>query len=59
MLKFTSGCEEIYEVAFLPGVRRGMILNTEDPVAQQAIVAPEFAYWMQKREETSAGQGLA
>ncbi len=50
MLKFTSGCEEIYEVGFVPGVRRGMILNTKDPVSQQAITAPEFAYWMRKRK---------
>lgn len=49
LLNFTSGCEEIYEVQFLPNVRRCMILNTEDPVTRQAISAPGFAYWMRPR----------
>jgi uncharacterized protein (TIGR03032 family) len=49
-LEFASGCEEIYEVQFLPSVRCGMILNLEDPVSGQAITAPQFAYWMRLRD---------
>lgn len=46
MLDFTSGFEEIYEVLFLPAVRHGMLLTSNDDTARLAISAPEFAYWM-------------
>ncbi len=49
-LDFTSGCEEIYDVQWLPDVRRATILNTHDPVSLQAIPAPEFGYWMLPQE---------
>ncbi len=50
MLDFTSGFEEIYEVQFLSGVRRGMLLGPEDDAARHAISAPDFGYWMQPKE---------
>lgn len=45
-LNFSSGFEEIYEVQFLPRVRRGMMLGLNNPESQHAIVAPEFGYWI-------------
>jgi hypothetical protein len=46
MLEFTSGCQELYDVQFLPGLRRRMILNREREEMRQAFTAPEFSYWL-------------
>ncbi len=46
---FTGGCEEIYDVRFLPGIRHPAILNANDPLCSQAITTPDFAYWMHSR----------
>ena len=34
MLEYTGGCEELFEVQFLPGVRRPMIVNLEGAAAR-------------------------
>ena len=49
--EFTSGVQELYEVLFLPGVRRPMILNTEKDAAREAVAAPEFSYWLRPGNE--------
>ena len=49
--EFTAGCEELYDVAFLPGVRRPMILNLQKPAAHQAITNPESCYWLRPGSE--------
>jgi uncharacterized protein (TIGR03032 family) len=49
--EFTAGCEEMYDVQFLPGVLRPMILNSEKPVAHQAITNPESSYWLRPSSE--------
>lgn len=46
LLEFTSGCTELYEVQFLPGVRRATILNLQKEAVRQAFTAPEFSYWL-------------
>ena len=46
MFEYTSGCEEIYDVQFLPGIRRPMILNLDKPAVRQAITNPECCYWL-------------
>ena len=51
MFEFTSGCEEIYDVDFLPGIRRPMILNLEKPAVWQAICNPESAFWLRPSRE--------
>ena len=51
MFEFTSGCQELYDVQFLPGVRRPMILNLEREAARQAFTAPEFSYWLRPGSE--------
>lgn len=48
---FTEGCEELYDVQFLPGVLRPMILNLQKPVVYQAITNPEFCYWLRPGNE--------
>lgn len=46
IFRFTEGCQELYDVSFLPGVSRGNILGPEKLAAQQAFTAPEFSYWL-------------
>jgi uncharacterized protein (TIGR03032 family) len=52
MLEFTSGVQELYDVRFLPGVQRPMILNLEKDATRQAFTAPQFAYWLRPSSET-------
>jgi hypothetical protein len=55
--EFTAGCEELYDVAFLPGVRRPMILNLQWPAARQAISNPEACYWLRPSSEIRDATG--
>lgn len=49
--EFTAGAQELYDVQFLPGVHRPMILNLEKDAARQAFTAPTFAYWLRPGNE--------
>ncbi len=51
MFEFTAGCEELYDVQFLPGMRRPTILNLEKPAARQAVTNPESCYWLRPSNE--------
>ncbi len=51
MFEFTAGCEELYDVLFLPGARRPMILNLEKPAARQAVTHPESSWWLRPSAE--------
>lgn len=46
LFEFTSGCQEIYDVQFMPGLLRPMILSADSEAARQAVTAPQFAYWL-------------
>ena len=46
LFEFISGCTELYDVLFLPGPRRPMILNLTNQAKRQAITAPEFGFWL-------------
>ncbi|HBO44490.1 MAG TPA: TIGR03032 family protein [Planctomycetaceae bacterium] len=49
--EFTSGCEELYDVQFLPGIRRPTILNLEKPAARQAMTNAESSFWLRPSNE--------
>jgi len=49
--EFTAGCEELYDVEFLPGVHRPMILNLLRPEVRQAVTNPESCYWLRPSKE--------
>jgi len=51
MFEFTEGCEELYDVRFLPGVRRPMILNLEKPAVRSAITNPDSSFWLRASSE--------
>ncbi len=46
MLEFTSGCTELYDVQFLPSIRRPTILNADKQAVREAITNPESSYWL-------------
>ena len=59
MFEFTAGCEELYEVRFLPQVRRPMILNLDRSAAREAMTNPECSFWLRPEmeiRETPDGQ---
>lgn len=45
-LEFTAGAQELFEVVFIPGLRRPMLLNRDKPATRDAFTAPEFSYWL-------------
>jgi uncharacterized protein (TIGR03032 family) len=51
MFEFTAGCEELYDVHFLPGILRPTILNLEKPAVRQAVTNPESSYWLRPSSE--------
>ncbi len=62
MFEFTAGCEELYDVQFLPGVYRPMILNLEKPAVRQAVTHPDTSWWLRPSAEIregAAGNGVA
>jgi uncharacterized protein (TIGR03032 family) len=62
MFEYTAGCEELYDVQFLPGTRRAMILNLDKPAAREAVTHPESSYWLRPsaeiQEETQTARGF-
>jgi uncharacterized protein (TIGR03032 family) len=51
LLEFTEGCEELYDVQFLPGILRPMIVNLEKPQRWQAMTDPESSFWLRPSNE--------
>jgi uncharacterized protein (TIGR03032 family) len=56
MMEFTSGVQELYDVQYLPHVRRPMILNTDKEATRQAFTAPQFSYWLRPSSEIRDGE---
>lgn len=51
--EFTSQCQEIGDVAFIPHITRPNILTTEKIAAQEAFTTPSFAYWLRPNHSRS------
>jgi uncharacterized protein (TIGR03032 family) len=49
VFEFTGGCEEIFDVRFLSGIRKPSILNPERPETLEAVNAPAFSYWLREK----------
>jgi len=54
LFEYTMGCEEIYEVQFLPDVYRPTILNLDKPAAYQAITNPDSCFWLRQSSQLEA-----
>ena len=59
MLEFTAGCEELYDVQFLPGKLRPMILNEDTEATREAFTNPESSYWLRPNKEITEGDVTA
>src|SRR5690606_4003034 len=57
LFEFTAGCDEVYDVQFLPGVFRPTILNLERPATREAFVYPEASWWLRPGAELREGAG--
>lgn len=53
-LEFTSGCEELYEVATLPGLDRPMLLNLGSGMARHAFATPQGSCWSERGEPATS-----
>ncbi len=49
--EFTGGCEELYDVQFLPGIRRPMILSLDKSEARKALTDPISSFWLRPSAE--------
>jgi len=49
--EFTAGCEELYDVQFLPGMHRPTILNLEKEAVRYAMTNPDSSYWLRPSAE--------
>lgn len=59
--EFTAGCEELFDVKFLAGLRRPMIVNLDRPTVYEAITDPSSSYWLRPSHElpVDGGTGAA
>lgn len=55
VFEFTSGCTELYDVRFVPDVRRPMILNEHKEAVREAITNPESSFWLRPEFEVPSG----
>ena len=51
LFEYTAGCEELYDVQFLPGVHRPMILSLEKSAVKDAITNPDSSFWLRAGAE--------
>ena len=58
LFEFTDGCDELYDVEFLPGAARPSILNASNQAVYNAVTAPDFAYWLYetKKDDPSGAE---
>ena len=54
-LEFTAGCTELYDVRFLPGVFRPMLVNADQEAARYAVVAADRAFWVRPVRDGAGG----
>lgn len=52
--EFTQGCTELYDVQYLPGIRRAMILNTRQEAMREAVTNPDSSFWLRRSSELSS-----
>lgn len=51
MFEFSSGCEELFDIQFLPNVFRPMILNADKSVIFESVTNPESSFWLRACNE--------
>ena len=51
LLQFTAGCTELYDLRFLPGIRRPNVLNTDREDHAKAIFLEDCGFWLRPEFE--------
>jgi uncharacterized protein (TIGR03032 family) len=51
MFEFTAGASELYDVQYLPGILRPMIVNLDRKVIREAVTNPDSSYWLRASKE--------
>ncbi|MBN2477130.1 MAG: TIGR03032 family protein [Pirellulales bacterium] len=51
LFEFSAGCEELYDIQFLPGVLRPTILNLDRPAVYEAITNSDSSFWLRASAE--------
>jgi len=46
LFEFTGGVEELFDIRFLPGIRRANLLRPDQPAVREGMTAPQFSYWL-------------
>ncbi|MEO1076245.1 MAG: TIGR03032 family protein [Bacteroidota bacterium] len=54
-LTYETSCEEIYDVAVLPGLRRPGILGMESKLRASALATPQYGFWGRPDQKDEAG----
>jgi uncharacterized protein (TIGR03032 family) len=57
MLEFTSGCSEMFDVRFLPGVLQANILGADKDAAKEGVTTPEGEFWMRAENFSPVDEG--
>ncbi len=52
LLEFPTGCQELFDIQFLPNLQRPNLLALEQEVGLNAFTAPEFAYWLRTSDRS-------
>jgi uncharacterized protein (TIGR03032 family) len=52
LLQFTSGIGELYDINFVPGVQRPIILSLDqDEEVARAVTVPQFGWWLPRSDK--------
>jgi uncharacterized protein (TIGR03032 family) len=57
--EFTAGCEELYDVQFLPGIYRPTILNLEKAAVREAFTCPDSSFWLRPSKEIGGSPAVS
>lgn len=55
LFEFTAGCEELFEIRFLPNIYRPMIVNRESQANRESLTNPESSFWLRPSKEIPDG----
>lgn len=53
LFEFTTGVEEIFDLRFLPGIRRPQLLRPDQPQVRDAVIEPAAAYWLRPDKQVA------
>ncbi len=49
-IRFVAGCTEVFDVQFVPGFRKMMVLNSENDESRQAYTTKKVSFWVRPKD---------